>query len=45
MGWPVVLIALVAVQPIVGESDGAVSYILEDCMVIFLSLVDHTVEV
>ncbi len=45
MGWPVMLITLVVVQPVVGESDGAVSYILEDCMVIFLSLVDHTVEV
>ncbi len=43
MGWPIMLIAPVAVQPIAGESNGAVSYILEDCMVIFLSLVAHPV--
>ncbi len=45
MGWPITLMALVVVQPIAGESDGTVSYILEDCMVIFLCLVDYTVEV
>ncbi len=44
-GWPIELIALVAVQPVTRESNGVVSYILEDCMVILLSLVDHTVEV
>ncbi len=44
-GWPITLIAPVVVKPIIGESNRAVSYVLEDCMVIFLSLVDRTVEV